>query len=332
MANLLSPLSVNGLELKNRIVMPPMATRMSTPEGLLTEEAIQHYVERAEEVGLIVVEHAYIAPEGRFREKQLGIYSDKLMEPLKKLVQEVHKKGAKIGFQLTHAGSRAKTEIIGELPVGPSPVVHPLAEVCPVELTMDDMARLLDLYAAAAERVKKCGFDMVEIHGAHGYLLGQFISPLTNKRQDEYGGNTQSRAKFPVQVVQAVRKQLGKDYPLFYRLGADDRLPGGLTSDEAAVIAGYLAEAGIDCLDLSGNHCQYLSDNKEQGYFVYLADKIRPAVGVPLLVTGGITEAEFADDLVREEKADLVGVGRALLKDAAWARKAVKDLAGDMVE
>ena len=332
MASLLSPLSINGIELQNRIVMPPMATNMSTLEGLLTEKAIRHYAERAEDVGLIVVEHAYIAPEGRFTEKQLGIYSDEMMEPLKKLVQAVHKKGAKIGFQLAHAGSRAKPEIIGELPVGPSPVIHPLGDVCPVELSKADIARLLDLYAAAAERVNNCGFDMVEIHGAHGYLLGQFISPLTNKRQDEYGGNTQNRAKFPVQVVKAVRKQLGENFPLFYRLGADDRLSGGLTPDEAAAVAGCLVKAGIDCIDLSGNHCLYLADNKEQGYFVYLAEKVRPEVDVPLLVTGGITEAEFADDLVRKEKTDLVGVGRALLKVAAWARKAVKELAGDMVE
>ncbi|MBO8168115.1 MAG: NADH:flavin oxidoreductase [Thermoanaerobacteraceae bacterium] len=328
MASLLSPITINGLTLKNRIVMPPMATNSSTLEGELTEEGIKHYLDRTEGVGLVIAEHAYITLQGRFTERQLGIYDDSLLPPLTELVEKVHQKGAKIGIQITHAGSRAKSEIIGERPVAPSPVVHPMGGEPPVELSEDDLNRLQELFVRAAVRAKKAGFDMVEIHGAHGYLLGQFISPLTNKRQDRYGGDLDGRCRFPVAVVQAVRQALGEDFPLFYRLGADDRMEGGLTPAEAAEVAVRLVQAGVDCIDLSGNHCGYLVDG-EQGYFVYLAEAVKPKVSVPVLVTGGIYDPYFADELVRQGKTDLVGVGRTMLREPNWAQQAVSKLAGD---
>lgn len=325
--NLLSSLEVKGLVLKNRIVMPPMANNMATEEGEITPRLVEHYLARAKaEVGLLIVEHAYVVPMGRANKNQLGVHDDRVIQGLRELVDAVHAAGARIGSQITHAGGATTSEVLGVIPEAPSPVQHPRGTEAPRELGIKELAALAGAFAAAARRVRAAGFDMVEIHGAHGYLLNQFYSPLTNKRKDDYGGDREKRLRFPLEVAEAVRREVGPDFPVFYRLGADDLMPGGLTAEDARFAAPRLVEAGVDLLDVSGGLGGSRPEGAKPGYFVPLAVAAKSVVQAPVLVTGGIREPEFADQIIRDGKADLVGIGRALLADPEWARKAIAAL------
>lgn len=322
MAGLFTPLETVKLQLKNRIVMPPMANYLCPESGEMNDALIEHYNRRAEAaVALLIVEHSYVRPDGRANKKQLGIHDDAMVPGLKRLVDEVHRRGAKTGIQITHAGSNTSAAVLGRPPLAPSAVPHPAGGgEMPQELSTADMAALKEAFAAAARRAKEAGFDMVEIHCAHGYLLNQFFSPLTNRRTDEYGGSFEKRLRFPLEVVEAVRRAVGEDYCVFCRFGADDRMPGGLTTEDARRAAPALVEAGVDVLDLSGGLCGARLDGG--GFFVYLAEAVKPAVHVPVLVTGGLGDPVLANAVIAEGKADLVGIGRALLADPEWALKA----------
>lgn len=327
MPNLLSTLEVKGMVLKNRIVMPPMANNMATEQGEITPKLVEHYLARAKaEVGLLIVEHAYVVPMGRVNKNQLGMHDDRVIPGLRELVDAVHAAGARIGSQITHAGGAATSEVLGAIPEAPAAVRHPRGTEVPRELGVKELAVLAKAFATAARRVKAAGFDMVEIHGAHGYLLNQFYSPLTNRRKDAYGGDREKRLRFPLEVVEAVRREVGPDFPVFYRLGADDLMPGGLTAEDAKFAAPRLVEAGVDLLDVSGGLGGSRPEGAKPGYFVPLAIAVKSVVQGPVLVTGGIREPEFADQIIRDGKADLVGIGRALLADPEWARKAVAAL------
>ncbi|MFW5980735.1 MAG: NADH:flavin oxidoreductase [Halanaerobiaceae bacterium] len=330
MPDLLTPLTIKNLKLSNRIVMPPMANGLADEKGKVKADLIDHYTGRPD-TGLIIVEHSYIRPEGKAGENQLGIYSDELIEGLQELVKAVHEENNKIGIQINHAGSTASREVIGESPVAPSPVKHPGRDEAelPRELTKSEMEAIKDSFVAAALRAKKAGFDMVEVHGAHGYFLNQFFSPLTNQRDDEYGGSFAGRLKYPLEVVKAVRQAVGEDYPLFYRMGCDDFLPGGLTAEDGVKAAPELSRTGVDVIDLTGGLKGFRPvDEKEEG-FRYLARAVKPATDAYILVTGGIKQPETADEIIQKEEADLVGIGRAFLKDKLWARKAVEQLSNE---
>ncbi len=328
MAGLFSPLETPGLNLKNRVVMPPMANYLCAEDGGVTEPLLEHYRARAgRDIALLIVEHSYVLPSGRAHKKQLGLHDDRLVPGLKRLVEEVHAGGARIGIQITHAGSNTGAEVLGEQPLAPSAVPHPVREGAeiPRELSADEMATIREAFAGAAKRAVLAGFDMVEIHGAHGYLLNQFFSPLTNKRSDQYGGGLENRMRFPLEVVAAVRRAVGSDFCLFYRFGADDRLPGGVTPEEAQKAVPFLTEAGINVLDLSGGLCGPRKTGR--GFFNYLAEALKPVARIPVLVTGGLEDPLLADSVIRNGTADLVGIGRALLADPDWAVKARMTLA-----
>ena len=327
MPNLLSPLKIKNLELPNRIVMPPMANGLATKKGEMKPDLIEHYLGRPH-IGLIIVEHSYVQSNGKAGENQLGIYSDELIKGLKKLVDAIHQDDNKVGIQITHAGSTAKEEIIGETPVAPSSVKHPGREEpeLPRELTKLEMEDIKKSFVEAALRAKQAGFDMVEIHGAHGYFLNQFFSPLTNQREDEYGGSFANRLRYPLEIVKAVRQAVGENYPLFYRLGSDDFISGGLTVEDGVKAAPRLNQAGIDVIDLSGGLKGFEPGIKKEKGFLYLSKAIKPVTDANILVTGGIKQPEFADKIVRNEETDLVGIGRAFLKNKFWAQEAVNKL------
>jgi 2,4-dienoyl-CoA reductase-like NADH-dependent reductase (Old Yellow Enzyme family) len=292
-------------------------------EGEVNERLVAHYCRRAEaEVGLIIVEHSFVLPSGRASKKQLGISDDALVPGLRKLVEEVHRRGARIGIQITHAGSNTTAEVLGHSPLAPSAVPHPrYSDQVPAEMSKEDLRAIKEAFVAAARRAKEAGFDLLEIHGAHGYLLNQFFSPLTNQRRDEYGGSLENRLRFPLEVIAAVRRSVGESFCLFYRFGADDQMPGGVTPDDARRAAPLLVEAGVDVLDLSGGMCG-ASTKTGSGFFLYLAEAVKPAVNIPVLVTGGLGDPLLADRVIREGTADLVGIGRALLADPDWVLKA----------
>ncbi len=327
MSILFTSLQVKNMDLANRIVFPPMANNLADENGQVTPRLIEHYAARAARVGLIIVEHSYIDRKGRITDNQLGIYTDSCVEGLSRLAAEMHRAGTKCGIQLTHAGSSAKAEMIGGQPFAPSTVSHPRDGGMPREITRAEMLELTEQFVLAARRAKQAGFDMVEIHGAHGYLLSQFISPYTNRRQDSYGGSLQNRLSFPLEVVKAVREEVGRDYPLFFRLGADDGLEGGLNLDEGSAAAVMLADSGVDVLDLSGGLMGFRTKSGE-AFFLYMAEKIKPMVNIPVLVTGGIASTEAAERILAAGKADLIGIGRALLTNPAWAVEAARSEGG----
>ena len=321
MAGLLDPLEVKGLTFRNRIVMPPMQTGRATVKGAVTDRLVSFYVRRSTALGLLIVEHCYVSPSGKLSPKQLGIYDDELIGGLERLSGRIHAAGTPVVVQITHAGGVANREVIGAEPVGPS------ATGKTRELTRSEIEVLVEDFAVAAERVIKAGFDGVELHGAHGFLLNQFFSPLVNKRGDEYGGSLENKMRFPLMVVEEVRKRV-KGRLLLYRLGADDLAPNGTQIESSVAFAVKLEQRGVDVVDVSGGLCG--SEPKQlrnvKGYFVPQAYEIKKAVRAPVIGVGGITEAEYADMLVRDGKVDLVAVGRAFWKDPKWAEKAVEEL------
>lgn len=327
MKPLFEQLEFKGLKLKNRIVMPPLANNLGDGKGGVTDKVIDHYLKRAKGgVGMIVVEHSYVTPTGKFNLEQLGIDQDNLIPGLKKLAEEIQSYDVKIGIQLNHAGGTTTEAVIGTQLLVPSPIKHPWGKEVPREIAEEELLDLADCYAQAALRAKKAGFDFVEVHGAHGYLLNQFYSPLTNQRTDSYGGSRENRLRFPLMVVEKVRAAVGQDYPVFYRLGSDDLLKNGLTIEDALYAAPRLVEAGIDLLDISGGIRGFLPKDPVPPYFAHISAAIKKVVDVPVLVTGGITEPEMANRIIEEGEADLVGIGRALIKDPDWANKAVEAL------
>lgn len=325
MVGLFSPVTIKNMSLSNRIVMPPIAIYKAAFSGAITEEMLQHYAARARtSVGLVIMEHSFVNMQGRVNLRQAGMHSEEMLESYRRLTDLVHEAGGKIGAQLNHGGTACKREVIGSQPAGPSCIKHPRGTDLPREMGEAEISRIIVDFGRAAELAKRSGFDMVEIHGAHGYLLNQFLSPLTNRRHDRYGANMENRIRFLVEVVEEVRKAVGKDYPIFFRLGGDDRMYGGLTVEDAHWVALRLVRAGVDVLDLSGGLGGY--EGEGQGYFVYLAGAVKPVVDIPIMITGGIKDPAFANYLLESGKVDLVGVGRALLQDYRWVEKAVEQL------
>jgi len=311
------PLKVKGLTLKCRIVMPPMNTEFATQAGAVTERLVRHYVKRSKALGLLIVEHSYVSLQGKLSERQLGIHDDSLIPGLKKLVQSVHATDTPIVAQINHAGARTSEEITGMPPVAPSPAkgVH--------GLQVSEIEGLFCAFAVAAERARKAGFDGVEVHGAHGFLLNQFFSPLTNRRSDKYGGSLENRMRFPLEVVEKIREVVRGEL-LMYRVGADDLDPAGTRIEDSKRFGLKLQDAGVDIIDVSGGLCGSRPEKLQgiQGYFVDQAHQIKKVVNVPVVGVGGIKEPEYANRLVRDGIVDLVAVGRELLKDPEWAIKA----------
>jgi len=321
MAGLFDPLMVNSLRLRNRIVMPPMATELSTTYGEVTERLIEHYARRSKGLGLLIIEHSYVTLNGKLSPRQLGIYDDALIPGLRRLTKRIHYFGMLVAIQINHAGLEAEKEVTGKEPVGPSNPVfkHGVGR----ELRPEEIESLIEAFVQAARRGVKAGFDAIEVHGAHGFLLNQFLSPLTNKRRDRYGGPLENRMRFPLSIVARVREEIGGSL-LLYRLGADDMEPGGFGIEEAKQFAKTLASGGVDIIDVSGGLCGSSPSQLQgrQGYFVPLAEAIKGVVEVPVIGVGGITQPEFADKIVRENRVDLVAIGRALLNDPDWTIKA----------
>jgi NADPH2 dehydrogenase len=334
MPHLLSPLSVAGVTLRNRIVMPPMWSGQAAPDGSVTDAIVEYHRVRARAgCGLVIVEHAFVDPRGRASETQLGIDDDARVPGLTRLAAAIRAEGAVACQQISHAGARSSTKLLGRTPLAPSAVVYPSepAGEVPAAATAADLVGVREAFAQAAARAKRAGFDAVEIHAAHGFLLSEFLSPLTNRRFDEYGGAFINRVRLHLEVLAAVRVAVGPTYPVFVRLGAHDEMAGGLELDEAvqAAVALTRADGGVSLVDVSGGLQGSRGIGKPAGYFVAYAEAVKRATGpVPVAVAGGINDPRHADTLVRESRTDLVGIGRAMLNDAEWAAKAVAVLGG----
>lgn len=326
MINIHTPLITEKLKLKNRLVYPPMASSKATEDGLISRETLEFYnnITKSKDIGLVIVEHSYISIEGKASHKQTSIASDETIEPMKRLVQVLHKNKTQAILQINHAGSSTTKEITGKEAVGASAIPNPRKGNIPKELTAYEIAGIISKFAASARRAKLAGFDGVEIHSAHGYFLNQFLSPLSNKREDTYGGTLENRMRLHLEVVKAVRAEVGEKYPIFLRLGASDYTDGGITIKESQIVATELEKAGVDVLDISGGFCGYTPsgiDTSEQGYFHPLTKAIKEVVDIPVILTGGITDIIAGSKLIEGGKTDLIGVGRAIFSDYTWSKR-----------
>lgn len=321
---ILNSIKIGTITLKNRLVMPPMATGLAE-RGHVTDQLVEYYRDRAlySKPGLIITEHSCITEAGRASAIQLSIADDDMIAEHKRIVDAIHEAGSAVFAQLNHGGSAAAPNYPCEI-VSASAVANPVGKLTqgklPRPLTKIENLTLQSEYVRAALRAKKAGYDGVEIHSAHGYLLDQFYSPLSNQREDEYGPQSiENRLRFLTETMQAVRAAIG-EMPMAVRLGGADYREGGATEEDAVEACRLLQQAGADLLDISGGMCSYVRPgHKEPGYFSSMTEKIKSAVSTPVLLTGGIQTMDDAEQMLQNDKADLIGVGRALFKDAHWA-------------
>lgn len=325
-------LTIKSITLTNRIVMPPMTTSKSE-NGKITKELIDYYDEKSKggNIGLIITEHLYVSKDGIAGHGQISISDDTDIEGLKKIASVIHKNGSKVIAQISHAGSSASIDITKCESISASAIVNvgltgKIGQI-PREMSQDDIQRVVKDFADASKRAKEAGFDGIEIHSAHAYLLDQFYSPLGNKRTDEYGKTLDGRIKIHLEIIKAIRKTVGEDFIIALRLGACDYMDGGSTIEDGVYVSKEFEKAGVDLLDISGGFNGYLrKDTKEPGWFGDASSAIKKEVSIPVILTGGVTNAKEAELLLQEEKADLIGVGRAILKDSNWSEKAVKGM------
>jgi 2,4-dienoyl-CoA reductase-like NADH-dependent reductase (Old Yellow Enzyme family) len=327
--HLFEPLATGKLTLHNRLVMPPMATSKAEPDGRVSQALLDHYDEKSRggAIGLVIVEHNYISAQGQNRVGQPSVADDGMIEGLSGLAEVIHRNGSKAALQVNHVGGAPAEAIAGVERVAPSEVPNAAGEGAPKAhaLTLDEIAAIPGQFAAAARRARAAGFDGVEIHSAHGYLLNQFFSPLTNRRTDAYGGDVHGRIRLHLEVIAAVREAVGGEFPVLLRLGAADYLDGGSRVEDSVIAAVEFEKAGVDMLDITGGLSGYMRPgHTEPGYFAELSEPIRRAVSIPVILTGGVTEPEQAEALLAAGKADLIGVGRAILKDSNWALRAMQ--------
>ena len=327
---LFEPARIGTLEVKNRLIMAPIEKNYADPLGCMTQRYIDYLVERARGgVGLILVESMYVDPVGRNHITQLGIYSDAQIPGYRRATDVVHEYGCRIGVELEFGGRQTSSWVTGRRPVAPSPI--PCAVLAggeiPRELTVPEIKELVGKFADAARRAKEAGFDLVEVHGAHGYIINQFLSGHSNRRTDEYGGSFEKRMRFPLEVVRAVREAVGPDYPIAYRISAAEFVEGGLTTEDTAAFARRLEEEGIDLIDVSAGiyeSVMWLAQppNFPPGCMVDLAQPIKKAVRIPVSVVGRINNPGLAEEILQQGKADFICMGRALHADPYFPKKA----------
>ncbi|WP_077621652.1 NADPH dehydrogenase NamA [Sediminibacillus massiliensis] len=326
-AKLFSPISFRELEIKNRIVMSPMCMYSSESEdGTVHPFHITHYESRAAgQAGLIMVEATAVQKHGRISSKDLGIWDESHVEGLKKISDRIHAHGSKSSIQLAHAGRKAEDE---EVIYSASPIAFSDAYKTPEEMTKQDITETIEAFKSGAERAKKAGFDIIEIHAAHGYLINQFLSPLTNERKDDYGGSKENRYKFLYEIIEAVKKAW--DGPVFVRISADEYNPHGNSDKEFVYFAHEMKKQGIDLIDCSTGGVVPAKISSYPGYQIPKAEMIKSQASIPTGAVGMIQSGIQAEEILQNERADLIFIARALLRNPYWAKYAADELKQDI--
>lgn len=326
-SSIFEPLSVKQMTIPNRIVMTPMGTNFGEQNGEMSFLHIDYYEQRAMGgTGLIIVENACVDyPCGSNGTTQLRIDHDNYIPRLYKLVETIHKHNTKIAIQLNHAGASAVEERIGMQPVSASDVANKKNGAAPRALSKEEILHIVDCYAKAAKRAQIIGFDAVEIHAGHSYLINQFLSPLTNKRTDEFGGSYENRARFARLILEAVRKEVGPQFPIIVRISADEFLEGGNTLEDTIQLLEYF-HAEADIIDVSCglvDSIQYQIDANylPDGWRSYMAKAVKEAFAKPVITTGNIRDPKVAQDILERGDADLIGMGRQMIADPNWTNK-----------
>lgn len=311
--------------LSTRLVIPPMATNKANADGTVTKENLDFYEDLTQNphFSLVILEHAFIEERGKCTSNQFSIADDSKVESLSKLAQVIHKNNKVVIAQINHAGAKGFSM---ETNVSPSVIDDEVATFCRVKyfksqhaLAKAEIQDVVKKYTQAAIRAKKAGFDGIELHSAHGFLLNQFYSKYTNQRSDEYGGAVENRIRIHLEIVKSIREKLGNDFIVAVRLGAVDFLEGGNTIEDAIKASWLLEQAGIDILDVSGGLTGYTRVGREEaGYFSDITEELKKHLTLPVILTGGIQTLSEAQRFLDNKQADFIGIGRALLKDHKW--------------
>ncbi|WP_443937023.1 NADPH dehydrogenase NamA [Pedobacter sp. MW01-1-1] len=339
MSKLFSPFKLKDVTLKNRVVISPMC-QYSAVDGFANDWHLVHLGSRA--VGgaaLIMQEATAVLPEGRITHADLGLWKDEQMDKLKQIVSFVHQNGAFAGIQLAHAGRKASCDLPwnggeqlaqGEnswLPIAPSPIPFKEGQVIPHELSIKEIQDIIFAFRAAAKRALEVGYKVIEVHAAHGYLLHQFLSPLSNQRTDVYGGSFENRIRFVIDVVEAVQSVWPQELPLFVRVSATDWTEGGWTEENTVNLAAVLKDKGVDLIDVStGGNVPDAVIPAGPNYQVPFADKIRNTIGIYTGAVGVIVAAHQAEEILEESKADLIFIARESLRDPYFPMHAAQIL------
>ncbi|MFN8531900.1 MAG: NADH:flavin oxidoreductase/NADH oxidase [Anaerolineae bacterium] len=340
MTALFEPLSLRGVTLRNRIGLSPMC-QYSAQDGFVQDWHLSHYGARAiGGVGLMIVEATAVTPQGRITPYDLGLWSDDQIPGLRRITEFAISQGAIPGIQIGHAGRKAATDRPwkGGAPlsdaqggwdvVGPSAIAFAEGYRTPNALTIDEMQAIKSAFVAAAIRARAAGFQWLEIHGAHGYLLHSFHSPISNQRSDAYGGSLENRTRFTLEIVREIRAVWGDALPLGIRISSTDWIEGGWTLDDSVQFARWLKEAGIDLVDCSSGGTARVKAPAAPGYMIPFAEAVRQGAGIATAAVGLITDSKMANDIIAEGKADVVLLGRELLRDPAWPQRAAREQVG----
>jgi 2,4-dienoyl-CoA reductase-like NADH-dependent reductase (Old Yellow Enzyme family) len=322
---LFEPFNLSGIELKNRIVRSATYEKRANIDGFVTDVLIDFYKELTKGgVGLIITGNALVHVSGRSVPQMICIHNDHYIDRLRNLTDAIHNLGGKIVIQLVHGGRQCFPVLLGgERPLAPSEVYDPSTKVMPKEMTNENIWEIIEAFGDAARRAMYAGFDGVQIHGAHGYLISEFLSPHTNRRNDYWGGDEERRFHFLEEVYKTMRREVGNNYPIFIKMNANDFIEGGLTPGESLRIAKRLEELGIDAIEISGGMYESGSKtaqpnilNKDQeAYFREYSRFFKQELNVPIILVGGIRSKDVAEDILQKKDADLIALSRPLIRE-----------------
>ncbi|MCK4720726.1 NADH:flavin oxidoreductase [bacterium] len=329
MASIFDETTINGMTLKNRMVRSATWEGMCEPNGKPTQKLIEHYRNLAKgNIGLIISGYTYVSPEGAQAPGMMGLYNDDFATEMEALVRAVHDEGGKIAIQLVHIGGQSPPSDNG--PIAPSAIEAPIYKAIPKEMTLADIATVAQAFADAARRAKSYGFDGVQLHGAHGFLINQFLSPLTNKRTDDYGGTVEDRCTFLMDVYKKVREAVGDDYPVMIKLGVKDFLDGGLEVGDAVYAARKLSMHDIDVIEVSAGTGASgdksaartkINEPKDEAYNLDLARKLEEAISCPLMVVGGFRSYEVVEKAIDRRGMDYIAMSRPFIREPGLVRR-----------
>ncbi len=326
-SNLFSPVRIRDQEIPNRFTVPAMVLNYCREDGYPTERYFRYHEAKARGGwGLIITQDYAVEPRGKGYSNIPGLWEDAQIQPHAELPRRVHRYGAKIFAQIYHAGRQSNQEIMGMQPVAPSPIPCPTKKQMPHPLSIDEIEDLVDKFGNTARRAREAGFDGIEVHGAHGYLVAQFLSAYSNKRTDEYGGTVWNRCRFALDIVRDIRRKAGNDFPIIFRISGDEFVPGGRTIEETKAVCMLLEDAGADSIHVSAGvygsrHRVVPPARMPHGHIVDHAAEVKSVVSVPVITVGWINDPFMAESIVKSGKADLVAMGRASLADPELPNK-----------
>jgi len=331
-----SPLTIKNTTFKNRIVFPPVQTNYAAPNGETTERHINFYENIAKNnVGLTIVGAAGISPFSRLGDHAFCLYDDQHVQSGKELFEAIRKGGSVPAVQINHGGRVMNPKLAGDKLIGPSAIPSPSTDRIPHELTVEEIEEIIGQFVLTAENAKKAGARLVELHGAHSFLLNQFMSPAANKRTDQYGGSTENRARMVREILKKIRQRVGEDFVLGLRMSVEEFVEGGLTVQESREMIKMFIEDGLDIIHVSGGGVDSgpkMIQAAEKGDLIKLAGRIKKDMNIPVIAVGGVLKLEQVENALQEELADMVAIGRGLIADPELVTKTIEGRSEEIVE